>query len=82
MAIYRLEAKAISRGQGRSCVAAAAYRHATTLRDERQQLTHSYERKEGVMASEIVAPERAPDWALERGARRTTKSPGILGIRL
>lgn len=67
MAIYRLEAKAISRGQGRSCVAAAAYRHATTLRDERQQLTHSYERKEGVAHSEIIAPDDAPQWARERG---------------
>lgn len=66
MAIYRCEAKAISRGQGRSCVAAAAYRHAEKLRDERQDLTHSYERKEGVTHSEIIAPDGAPEWARDR----------------
>jgi hypothetical protein len=66
MAIYRLEAKAISRGAGRSCVAAAAYRHACALRDERQQLTHEYARKGGVVHSEIIAPADAPDWMRDR----------------
>ncbi len=66
MAIYRLEAKAISRGQGRSCVAAAAYRHATKLHDQRQDLSHSYERKGGVVLSEIVAPDGVPNWAESR----------------
>lgn len=67
VAIYRLEAKTISRGQGRSCVAAAAYRHATTLHDERQQMTHSYRRKIGVVHSELLTPAGAPDWARDRG---------------
>ena len=66
MAIYRCEAKTISRGQGRSCVAAAAYRHAEKLHDERQELTHSYERKEGVEHSEIITPENAPEWTKDR----------------
>lgn len=68
MPLYRCEAKAISRGQGRSCVAAAAYRHATTLQDNRQQLTHSYDRKGGVVHSEIITPDNAPDWTKERGS--------------
>ncbi len=66
MAIYRLEVKAISRGQGRSVVAAAAYRHAMKLQDERQQLTHSYDQKDDVLHSEIIAPADAPDWAYDR----------------
>lgn len=66
MAIYRCEVKNISRGQGRSCVAAAAYRHAEHLRDERQQMDHSYVQKEGVEHSEIVAPENAQAWTLDR----------------
>jgi hypothetical protein len=66
VAIYRCEAKAISRGQGRSCVAAAAYRHAVELRDERQQMTHGYTKKQGVEHSEIIAPEGAPHWATDR----------------
>lgn len=66
MAIYRLEVKAISRGQGRSCVAAAAYRHGCLLNDERQQITHDYSRKQAVEYSEIIAPENAPSWVLNR----------------
>ena len=68
MAIYRCEVKNISRGQGRSCVAAAAYRSASELVDERQGMTHSYARKEGVEHAEIVAPDGAPSWALDRQA--------------
>ena len=66
VALYRCEVKAISRGQGRSCVAAAAYRAGVKLRDERQQLMHSYERKKGITHSEIVAPENAPSWVHDR----------------
>ena len=66
MALFRLEAKAISRGQGRSCIAAAAYRHATELRDERQQMTHSYTHKGGVAHSEIIAPVGSPTWVQDR----------------
>lgn len=66
MAIYRCEVKNISRGQGRSCVAAAAYRSGSELADERQQMTHSYTRKQGVEHTEIVAPTDAPSWALDR----------------
>lgn len=66
MAIYRCEVKNISRGKGRSCVAAAAYRSASKLEDERQQMTHSYDRKQGVEHAEIVAPDGAPSWALDR----------------
>lgn len=66
VAIYRCEVKNISRGQGRSCVAAAAYRSASELQDERQQLTHDYARKTGVEHAEIVAPDGAPSWALDR----------------
>lgn len=66
MAIYRCEVKNISRGQGRSCVAAAAYRSASELEDERQQMTHDYARKGGVEHAEIVAPDDAPSWALDR----------------
>lgn len=68
MAIYRCEAKAISRGGGRSCVAAAAYRHAAELRDERQDMTHDYRAKGGVEHSEIIAPADAPEWVHNRTA--------------
>lgn len=67
MAIYHLSAKVISRAGGRSSVAAAAYRTAGRLRDDRQGLEHDYSRKGGVVHSEIMAPENAPDWMCDRG---------------
>lgn len=66
MAIYHLSAKVISRAGGRSSVAAAAYRTAGRLRDDRQGLEHDYSRKGGVVHSEIMAPESAPDWMRDR----------------
>lgn len=66
MAIYHLSAKVISRAGGRSSVAAAAYRTAGRLRDDRQGLEHDYSRKGGVVHSEIMAPENAPDWMSDR----------------
>lgn len=68
VAHFRIEVKSISRGQGRSVVAAAAYRAAEKLHDKRQGLEHDYERKEGVERSEIIAPDDAPDWARDRAS--------------
>lgn len=66
MAIYHLSAKVISRAGGRSSVAAAAYRTAGRLRDDRQGLEHDYSRKGGVVHSEIMAPSSSPDWMRDR----------------
>lgn len=66
MAIYHLSAKVISRAGGRSSVAAAAYRTAGRMRDERQGLEHDYSRKGGVVHSEIMAPKNAPGWMRDR----------------
>jgi hypothetical protein len=66
MAIYHLNAKVISRGKGKSATAAAAYRAAEKIYDERTGLTFDYTRKYGVYATEIIAPNNAPDWVKER----------------
>lgn len=67
MAVYRCEVKRISRSSGRSAVAAAAYRSASRLHDERSDKSHDYSRKaRGVAARGIVAPEHAPSWAHDR----------------
>jgi ATP-dependent exoDNAse (exonuclease V) alpha subunit len=61
MAIFRLEAKIISRGNGHSAVAAAAYRTGTKIRDERTDKIHNYSsRTKGVVDSVILRPENAP----------------------
>lgn len=65
MAMYHLSVQTISRGQGKSCVAAAAYRAGEKLRDERQGLNHDYTKKHGV-ESEIIAPANTPSWVNDR----------------
>ena len=66
MAIYHFSAKVISRGAGRSAVAAAAYRSASELHDERLGRAHDFTAKTGVIHSEILAPEGAPDRLADR----------------
>ncbi|MEE8408850.1 MAG: Ti-type conjugative transfer relaxase TraA [Myxococcota bacterium] len=66
MAIYHLHAQIISRGKGRSVMAAAAYRAAEKLHDERQGRGHNYEKKLGVEHKEILAPDNAPSWVHDR----------------
>ena len=62
MAIYHLNVQVISRGQGRSAVACAAYRSAEKLYDERYGKTHDYTKKLHVVHSEILVPVNSPDW--------------------
>ena len=61
MAIFHLSVKVISRATGRSAVAAAAYRSAERLHDERLDRPHDFTNKSGVLHSEVLLPENAPD---------------------
>ena len=49
MAIYHFSAQVISRSQGRSSVAAAAYRSSEKLLDERTNEVHDFTRKSDVL---------------------------------
>jgi uncharacterized protein (DUF2267 family) len=60
MAIYHLSIKIISRGKGKSAVAAAAYRAGETITNEYDGITHDYTRKGDVVHTEILLPEHAP----------------------
>jgi ATP-dependent exoDNAse (exonuclease V) alpha subunit len=62
MAIYHFHIKVISRSAGKSVVAAAAYRHAAKMRDEKEGKDWNYQKKSGVLHKEITIPENAPDW--------------------
>lgn len=59
MAIYHLSAKIVGRSAGRSAVAAAAYRAAERLEDERQGRVCDYRAKSGVVHAEILLPSAA-----------------------
>lgn len=66
MAIYHFSAKVIGRGSGRSAVAAAAYRAAARLNDERLGRHHDFTNKAGVIHSEMMLPEGASDRLRDR----------------
>lgn len=66
MADYRLSVSTISRGQGKSVMAAAAYRAGQCLTDQRTGRVHDYSRKQGVEYRGISCPRHAPDWARSR----------------
>ncbi|MEG3089644.1 Ti-type conjugative transfer relaxase TraA [Sphingomonas sp. PB4P5] len=61
MAIYHFSAKIISRGSGSSALAAAAYRSASRLYDNRLDRHHDFSNKAGVVHSEVILPDGAPD---------------------
>jgi Ti-type conjugative transfer relaxase TraA len=64
MAIYHFSAKLISRASGSSALAAAAYRSAGRLYDQRLDRHHDFSNKAGVVHSEVMLPEHAPaEWA-------------------
>ena len=63
MATYHCSISNIGRGGGRSAVAAAAYRSAEKLQDEEQGITHDYTKKQGVVYSDVILCENAPqEW--------------------
>ena len=66
MAIYHFSAQVISRSQGRSSVAASAYRAAEKLLDERTGLTHDFTKKSDVVEQAILLPKDAPEWMGDR----------------
>lgn len=67
MAIYHLEAKVISRGTGRSAVAAAAYMSCSQILNDYDGVQHDYTRKQGLVWQQIFLPEYAPaEWS-DRG---------------
>ena len=63
MAIYHLEAKVVSRGAGRSAVAASAYLSCSRLYNDYDGIQHDYTRKQGLVWQQIFLPEYAPqEW--------------------
>ncbi|MGH7022018.1 MAG: MobQ family relaxase [Caulobacteraceae bacterium] len=66
MAIYHFSVKVIGRAAGRSAVAAAAYRSASRLPDERLGRAHDFTHKAGVVHSEIMLPDGASEQLSDR----------------
>jgi hypothetical protein len=66
IAIYHYSIKIISRGKGKSAVAAAAYRAGENITNKYDGITHDYTRKGGVVHTEILLPENAPSAYADR----------------
>lgn len=63
MAITHFTPQIISRGEGRSAVAAAAYRHTARMENQREGRVADFSNKPGLAHSEFAIPEGAPGWA-------------------
>jgi len=66
MAIYHFSAKMISRANGSSALAAAAYRSASRLHDQRLDRHHDFLNKAGVVHSEVMLPDGAAEQLADR----------------
>ena len=63
MAIYHLEAKMVSRGAGRSAVAASSYLSCSRMLNEYDGVQHDYTRKQGLVWQAVFLPDMAPvEW--------------------
>ena len=64
MALYRLEMQNVSRSDGVSSVAKAAYRHRCVMFDERTGETHGEKSldRDDLVYAEILAPDNTPDF--------------------
>lgn len=66
MAIYHLNVKNISRGEGRSVVTAAAYRAGAVLPNEAEERLSDFGGRRDVIANDIRLPTGAPEWMSDR----------------
>ena len=64
---FHCSVKSVGRSNGRSIVAAAAYRSGTRIEDERTGEVFDFRARGGVLDSFIIAPANAPSWAADRG---------------
>ena len=63
MAIYHMQAKVVSRGSGRSAVAASAYMSCSRMYNDYDGIQHDYTRKHGLIYQEVLLPPMAPpEW--------------------
>jgi Ti-type conjugative transfer relaxase TraA len=62
VAVPHFSVSIVSRGDGRSAVLSAAYRHCAKMEYEREARSVDYTRKQGLLHEEFVVPADAPQW--------------------
>ena len=79
MAIYHMQAKVVSRGSGRSAVAASAYMSCSRMYNDYDGIQHDYTRKQGLIYQEVMLPPMAPlEW---NDREHSIKSEILLEVR-
>ena len=68
MAIYSFSGDVFTRSKGHRATAAAAYRAGVELYDHNVGERFDYHRKRGILHSEIITPDGAPEWMHNREA--------------
>ena len=66
MALYHFSVKQVSRGKGQTVVNSAAYISGQKLYNDYYGQTHDYTKKSGVVFTEILTPEYAPERLSDR----------------
>lgn len=66
MAIYHCSISIVKRSEGRSAVAASAYRSGEKLVDQETGITHNYTRKKGIVKTGIMLCSNAPSEYMDR----------------
>lgn len=79
MAIYHFDVKVISRGSGRSAVAAAAYMSSSAILNDYDGVQHDYTRKRGLVWEHIFLPDNAPAAWAERAVLWNAVEEGETG---
>ncbi|MCI1269569.1 MAG: MobA/MobL family protein [Ruminococcus sp.] len=60
IAIYHFHVKIVSRGKGKSAVAAAAYISGEKIKNEYDSIVHDFRKKKEIVHKEILLPDTAP----------------------
>ena len=74
MAIYHMQAKVVSRGFGRSAVAASAYMSCSRMYNDYDGIQHDYTRKHGLIYAPPEWKDREQLWNAVEAAEKTKDS--------
>lgn len=77
MAMYHLHVRFVKRSEGKSSVAAAAYRAGEKLPDERRGNISDFSHKSFIEHKEILLPEHLPEWLSNRSTLWNTVETGL-----
>lgn len=64
--LFHMSVKTVSRANGRSAQAAAAYRAGCSIKNNKGETLFDYSKRKGVVHSQIIAGKYSPNWVFDR----------------